>query len=66
MIKGHALYAGRRESILQCEGTRNNELEGQMARKMFTIIHMEIRIKRIASNKIRDIWHKVGQYLIKW
>jgi phage terminase large subunit len=33
--------------------------------KMFNIINKEIRIKRIASNKIRDIWHKVGQYLIK-
>jgi hypothetical protein len=29
-------------------------------------IHMDIGIKRIASNKIKDIWLQIGQCLIKY
>jgi hypothetical protein len=29
-------------------------------------IHMDIGIKRIASNKIKDIWPKIGLCLIKY
>jgi hypothetical protein len=32
----------------------------------FTSKHPEIGIKKIASNKIRDNWTKIAQYLIKY
>jgi hypothetical protein len=37
-----------------------------MVRKKFTRIHTEIEVNRIASNKIKYIWYKIGQYLIKY
>jgi hypothetical protein len=45
---------------------RNKELKGEMVRKKFTGIHREIGIKRAASNKIKDIWPKIVQYVIKY
>jgi hypothetical protein len=50
--------------VLQCEGTRvwrDRRLE-----RKFTGIHPEIGIKKIASNKMRDNWTKIAQYLIKY
>jgi hypothetical protein len=32
----------------------------------FTNVHPEIGIKEIASNKMRDNWEKIAQYLIKY
>jgi hypothetical protein len=34
--------------------------------RTFTGIHPEIGIKKIVSNKTRDIWTKTAQYLIKY
>jgi hypothetical protein len=33
---------------------------------MLTRIHPETGRRKKASNKIRDIWHKIGQYLIQY
>jgi hypothetical protein len=35
---------------------RNKELEGQIVGKKFISIDQEIGIRKIASNKVRDIW----------
>jgi hypothetical protein len=50
--------------ILQCEGTRVWR-ERWLERK-FTSVHPEIGIKNIASNRTRDNWTKIAQYLIKY
>jgi hypothetical protein len=34
--------------------------------RKFTSIHPEIGIKNIASNKMRDNWTKIAQYLITY
>jgi hypothetical protein len=39
-------------------------MKGQMVRKNVTTIHTEIG--KISSNKIKAIWPKTGQYLIKY
>jgi hypothetical protein len=33
--------------------------------RKFTSVHPDIGIKKIASNKMRDNWTKIAQYLIK-
>jgi hypothetical protein len=53
-----------RSRILQCEGTRVWRDRG-LERK-FTSLHPEIGIKQIASNKTREKWTKIAQYLIKY
>jgi hypothetical protein len=50
--------------ILQREGTRVWR-DGWLERT-FTVIHPEIGITKIASNKTRDKWTKITQYLIKY
>jgi hypothetical protein len=40
-------------------------LEGQIVGKRFTSIDLEIRIRRIASSKIKNIWPRTGMYLKK-
>jgi hypothetical protein len=50
--------------VLRCKGTRNWRYK--CLGKKFTRIHPEIGIKIIASNKIKDIWPKIGQYLITY
>jgi hypothetical protein len=34
--------------------------------RKFTSIHPEIGIKKITSNRTRDNWTKIAQYLIKY
>jgi hypothetical protein len=34
--------------------------------RKFTSVHPETGIKKIASNKTRDNWTKIAQYLIKY
>jgi hypothetical protein len=60
------VYAGmKKEShILQCEGTR--VWRDRWLERRFTGIHPEIGITKIASNKMRDNWTKIAQYLIKY
>jgi hypothetical protein len=36
-----------------------------MVGRKFTSVHPEIGIRKIASNKMRDNWTKIAQYLIK-
>jgi hypothetical protein len=49
--------------ILRCDGTRN--WRDRWLENKFTRIR-EIGITRLASNKIKDIWPKIGQCLIKY
>jgi hypothetical protein len=50
--------------ILQCEGTRVRR--DRWLERKFTGIHLEMGIKKIASNKTRDNWTKTARYLIKY
>jgi hypothetical protein len=50
--------------ILQCEGTR--VWRDRWFERKFTSIHPEIGIKKITSNKMRENWTKIAQYLIKY
>jgi hypothetical protein len=38
-------------------------LEEQIVGKNFTSMYLEIRIRKITSNKIKNIWPKTGQHL---
>jgi hypothetical protein len=57
----------RKEGVTSCN-TKKQRTGGTNGRKQFTRIalHPQIEIKRIASNKIKDIWPKIGQYLIEY
>jgi hypothetical protein len=50
--------------ILQCEGTR--VWRDRWLERKFESVHPEIGVKKIASNKTRDNWTKIAQYLIKY
>jgi hypothetical protein len=49
--------------ILQCEGT--GVWKDRWLERKFTSIHTEMGIKKIASNKMREL-DKIAQYLIKY
>jgi hypothetical protein len=50
--------------ILQCEDTR--VWRDRWLERKFTSLNPDIGIKKIASNKMRDNWTKIAQYLIKY
>jgi hypothetical protein len=58
---------GREEGgshMLLCEGTRN--WGDKWLERRFTRIYPDVGIKRIASNKTKDIWPKIDLYLIRY
>jgi hypothetical protein len=63
--KGVCLYAGKkREGGTSC----NVKVQGSGGTGGWKecLLHPEIGIKKIASNKTRDNWTKIAQYLIKY
>jgi hypothetical protein len=62
LTKGYTYPVCRKEEgwslILRCERTKY--LKYLYCYKMFTSIDLEIGIRKIVSNKIKDIWPKTG------
>jgi hypothetical protein len=56
---------GRKEGVTSCS-VKVQGSGGTWLERKFTSTHPEIGIKKIASNKMRDNWTKIAQYLIKY